>query len=79
MSTKSDLLVTYRDTFEEGLMKELEEKARYHHLEAGETMMEVGQSVTHVPLVVSGIMKVSRIDENGNANAGYHENRTRRN
>lgn len=74
MSAKSDLLETYRDTFEEGLMKELEEKARYHHLEAGETMMEVGQSVTHVPLVVSGIMKVSRIDENGNELLLYYVN-----
>lgn len=55
-------------------MKELEDKSRYHFLQAGETMMEVGQLVTHIPLVVNGIMKVSRIDDQGNELLLYYVN-----
>ena len=74
MPKKEILLETYSDVFEEGLMKELAERSKYVHVEANEVLMEVGQMVNYVPLVVSGILKVSRIDESGNELLLYYVN-----
>lgn len=74
MTSKETLLETYSDTFEPALMKELSERAKYLHVEANEVLMEVGQTVNYVPLVVSGILKVSRIDEDGNELLLYYVN-----
>jgi CRP/FNR family transcriptional regulator, anaerobic regulatory protein len=74
MTSKEALLETYTDTFEPALMKELSERSKYLHVDANEVLMEVGQTVNYVPLVVSGILKVSRIDESGNELLLYYVN-----
>jgi CRP/FNR family transcriptional regulator, anaerobic regulatory protein len=74
MTSKEALLETYNDTFEPALMKELSERSKYLHVDANEVLMEVGQTVNYVPLVVSGILKVSRIDESGNELLLYYVN-----
>ena len=74
MPEKKVLLEAYKDTFEPALLAELEIRSRYVFVEANETLMEVGQNVSYVPLVVSGILKVSRIDENGNELLLYYVN-----
>lgn len=74
MSNKETLLEAYNDVFEPGLMKELSERAKYVHVDANEVLMEVGQTVNYVPLLVSGILKVSRIDESGNELLLYYVN-----
>lgn len=74
MTSKDLLLETYKDTFEPELMKELSERAKYMHVEANDVLMEVGQNVNFVPLLISGILKVSRIDENGNELLLYYVN-----
>lgn len=74
MTTKETLLNVYSDVFEEGLMKELSERSKYVHLDPNEVLIEVGQTVNYVPLVVSGILKVSRIDESGNELLLYYVN-----
>lgn len=66
MSEKSELLKIYQDVFEPELIKELEEKSKLIHTNAGDVLMEVGQQVLYMPIVLQGIIKVSRIDENGN-------------
>ena len=66
MSEKSELLKIYEDVFEPELIKELEEKSKLINAKAGEAMIEVGQQVLYMPIVLKGIIKVSRIDENGN-------------
>jgi CRP/FNR family transcriptional regulator len=74
MTSKETLLETYSDVFEAGLMKELSDRAKHVHVNANEVLMEVGQNVNYVPLVVSGILKVSRIDESGNELLLYYVN-----
>ena len=66
MSEKSELLKIYEDVFEPDLIKELEEKSKLVHAKAGDIMIEVGQQVLYMPIVLKGIIKVSRIDQNGN-------------
>jgi CRP/FNR family transcriptional regulator len=74
MTSKETLLETYSDVFEAGLMKELSDRAKHVHVNANEVLMEVGQNVNYVPLVVAGILKVSRIDESGNELLLYYVN-----
>ena len=74
MPEKKVLLEAYKDTFEPALLAELETRSRYVFVEANETLMEVGQNVSYVPLVVTGILKVSRIDESGNELLLYYVN-----
>ena len=63
-----------RVQLDDDLMKELSERSKYVHLDPNEVLIEVGQTVNYVPLVVSGILKVSRIDESGNELLLYYVN-----
>lgn len=55
----------FKPIFEPELLKELEGKAKYVSLKEGEIILDIGQTVRIVPIVISGTLKISRIDENG--------------
>ena len=74
MKSKVELISSYEGTFEPALIKELTERSRSIHIQAGDTLIEVGQPVRFVPLVVNGILKVSRIDNSGNELLLYYVN-----
>lgn len=51
--------------FEPELIKEMEENASYVSAKEGDVILDIGQRVRVIPIVVSGTLKVSRIDTEG--------------
>lgn len=62
----------FHDTFGPELSAEIAAKARLVSLKAGESLLEPGDPVTAVPLVLSGLLKVSRVEEDGRELFLYH-------
>lgn len=52
--------------FEEGLKKELNSIAKTYSIPAGEIIMDIGQSINQIPLVLTGSIKILREDDDGN-------------
>lgn len=69
-----DIAERFKYIFEPDLIAEIEEKGKYLKLSAGETLMEVGQTVRIMPIILSGTIKVSRIDEEGKELFLYYVN-----
>jgi len=55
----------YSPIFEPALVGEIEEKSMLFSVPAGQSLMNAGQPIKMVPMVVSGTLKVSRINEDG--------------
>jgi len=51
--------------FEPSLVAELEVKSMLMEVKSGDTMLNIGQTIRAVPLLVSGAVKVSRINDEG--------------
>jgi CRP/FNR family transcriptional regulator len=66
----NDILAIVQERFPNLEEKELQEEIAVYgqlmHLKPGETLMDYGGFIKLVPLVVSGVIKVVREDENGN-------------
>ena len=60
--------------FEPELLEEIEKKASYSSSKAGTKLISIGQTVRQVPIVLSGSVKVSRIDEDGKELLLYYLN-----
>ncbi len=56
----------YRDHFEPELLQEIEEVGEYRKTPSEATLIESGTYIRSVPLVISGTVKIIRIDEEGN-------------
>ncbi|MFZ1256172.1 MAG: hypothetical protein WAR77_07445, partial [Saprospiraceae bacterium] len=56
----SKKLEIFNETFETGLLKELESIARYQEVKSGETIIDIGQIVRTMPIILKGTVKVSR-------------------
>jgi CRP/FNR family transcriptional regulator, anaerobic regulatory protein len=61
-----DSFEQFESLFEPLLLKEIKQRAQAVSVKAGATIIRVGQKITIMPLILSGTIKVSRIDENGN-------------
>jgi len=55
----------FKHVFEPELLKELDEKAKLVMVKEGNIILHIGQTVRTIPIVLSGTLKVSRIDDNG--------------
>ncbi|MCO5259079.1 MAG: Crp/Fnr family transcriptional regulator [Crocinitomicaceae bacterium] len=55
----------FSTVFEPELLVEIEKQASIIEIEEGKTILDVGQAVRTIPLLISGILKVSRFDESG--------------
>ena len=55
----------FSPVFEPALLDELEAKSMLMKVSGGETIMRIGSPVRAVPLVISGIVKVSRVNDEG--------------
>lgn len=53
----------FRDIFEPELLEQMNLKAKLLHVAAGTTIIDVGQSVRVMPIVLAGSIKVCRIDD----------------
>ncbi len=63
-----------RTLFEPGLLAEIERRARPRRISAGNPLLEPGQFVHSVPIVVSGLVKVSRVEPDGRELFLYYVN-----
>ena len=55
----------FKHIFEPELLKEMEAKAKYISVKEGDIILDIGQTVRVIPLVLSGILKISRLDDDG--------------
>jgi len=62
---KEELLATFSNHFEKPLIDEILEEGRLMEVPAGETIMDIGQYIRSMPLLLSGAIKVLREDEEG--------------
>lgn len=53
------------ETFEFNLLQEIEQYSSFISVKSGETILDVGQTIRFMPIILSGTVKVSRIDEDG--------------
>jgi CRP/FNR family transcriptional regulator len=60
-------------TFEPKLLQELE-TAKHQSIKAGEVFLDFGQTVRLMPIVLSGAIKISRLDDNGHELLLYYIN-----
>lgn len=58
-------LKDYQPIFEEDLLLEITELAVEKSFEDGETIMDIGSTIRSIPLLVNGVVKIFREDENG--------------
>ena len=65
MSIDGGTFKKFSSVFEPELLADLEAKSMIMQVKGGETMLNPGQTIRAVPIVLSGIFKVSRINEEG--------------
>lgn len=61
----SELRTIYSQLFESALLKEIEEKSMVFTAAAGQGLIKMGQVISVVPMMLSGTLKVSRENEDG--------------
>lgn len=76
MNTDKELLRAklndyYAEIFEKELIDEIVELGIYRVLGSGETLIDIGDNMTHVPLILRGAVKIIREDKNGEDIALY--------
>ena len=64
----------FKHIFEPELLKEFQEKVKQVSAKEGDTILNIGQTVRVIPIVLSGTLKISRIDENGHELLLYYVN-----
>jgi CRP/FNR family transcriptional regulator, anaerobic regulatory protein len=64
----------FKYIFEPELLNELREKAKHVSLKDGEMIIDIGQTVRVMPVILSGALKISRMDEDGNELLLYYVN-----
>jgi len=65
MTEIKSAIAKFHSVFEPALLAELEANSMLMSVKGGETMLNPGQTIRAVPLVLSGTFKVSRIDDEG--------------
>ena len=64
----------YKHDFEPELLKEFEQKAKHLSVKANDTILNIGQTIRVMPIILSGIVKISRVDEMGRELLLYYVN-----
>lgn len=65
ISQPADHINKFSGIFEPSLLAELEAKSMLMEVKSGDAMLNIGQTIRAVPLLVSGAVKVSRINDEG--------------
>ena len=60
------LPANFGEIFEPQLLKEIQKEAQIIALPAGSVLIDIGQKIRAMPIVLKGSLKISRIDEHGN-------------
>ena len=66
-----EIVEQFKSLFEPELVKALDKNARLVEVKAGETILEIGQTVRTMPIILSGTVKVSRISACNSSQAKY--------
>ncbi len=69
-----EIVEQFKSLFEPELVKALNKNATLAEVKAGETILDIGQTVRTMPIILSGTVKVSRIDEDGKELLLYYVN-----
>ncbi|WP_299781879.1 Crp/Fnr family transcriptional regulator [uncultured Formosa sp.] len=60
-----ELKMHYGYLFEDELLQEINQCGLFKAVPEGFTLMDIGQPISHMPLLISGALKILREDENG--------------
>ena len=55
----------FKNIFEPELLKEIENKSKTVSVKEGEVILNIGQTVKQIPILLKGILKITRIDNAG--------------
>ncbi len=61
---KENLYKSFKFTFEQELLDEIIEIGTYKKIAKGQMFVDIGDEMTHIPLIVKGVIKVIREDNN---------------
>ena len=61
----------YAMVFEKDLLDEIAETGVLRTIENGDVLIDIGDNMTHVPLILEGAVKIIREDKNGDEIALY--------
>ena len=64
----------FKSLFEPDLVRSIEKHAKLVAIKAGDVILDIGQIVRTMPIILSGSVKVSRIDEEGKELLLYYVN-----
>ena len=65
MDTKEIITDNFSFLFEKSLLDELSEIAKFKKVEKDEYLMDIGQEMVFIPLIISGSIKIFRTDDDG--------------
>lgn len=57
---------SFKDIFEPALLQEIEAKANIVSVKEGDVILNIGQTVRVIPLLLKGTLNISRLDDEGN-------------
>lgn len=69
-----ETLDLFREIFEPGLIRELNSKSKFISAKAGDVILDIGETVRQIPIIIKGSVKVSRIDDDGRELLLYYVN-----
>jgi len=64
----------FQHNFEPGLLKEMELKGKFISAKETDVIIDIGQAVRSIPLLLSGTLKITRVDDKGNELLLYYVN-----
>ena len=69
---KGKIETCYLDVFEKNLIEELADVGYYQKINKGELLIDIDDELTHVPMILSGVVKIIRRDANGDEIVLYY-------
>jgi len=69
-----DISEKFKNVFEPALLHEIESRAKVVSVKEGEVIIDIGQTVRIIPLLLKGTLKISRVDEGGRELLLYYVN-----
>lgn len=69
-----EVLEQFKTLFEPELVQAIEQQATPVTIKEGETILDVGQIIRAVPIILSGLVKVSRVEDDGKELLLYYVN-----
>ncbi|MEL0456717.1 Crp/Fnr family transcriptional regulator [Flavobacteriaceae bacterium SZ-1-7] len=65
LSIKEKVKKLYSNIFEEALIDEIVKVSHYNKVESGDFLIDIGDNMTHIPLLIDGVVKIVRQDDEG--------------